>query len=238
MYTNSSLSCSVLITLWKIALINLFYSYISCTAFIFRYQLNVLNFLSLEGELKVSRQKHVEQPLWNGLRSWDMRWAERRDILLQEGWEGERQTSLLYPLLASRASHAAQQLWRLGCQHCFPGPSCWVRKSLIVQIDGIQESLMLSSISNLGAQLLFLQQAWQIVQHPEDHIINTATQKRCATHLLRVHFPSLKKIHCLALFAVQWNSKSFFTISPQQQEKQCSTWQQLPMCCSCLPRDF
>lgn len=103
MYTNSSLSCSVLITLWKIALINLFYSYISCTAFIFRYQLNVLNFLSLEGELKVSRQKHVEQPLWNGLRSWDMRWAERRDILLQEGWEGERQTSPLYPLLASRA---------------------------------------------------------------------------------------------------------------------------------------
>lgn len=119
-------------------------------------------------------------------------------------------------------SHAAQQLWRLGCQHCFPGPSCWVRKSLIVQtttVDGIQESLMLSSISNLGAQLLFLQQAWQIVQDPEDHIINTASQKRRVTHLLRVHFPSLKKIHCLALFAVQWNSKSFFTISPQQQEK-------------------
>lgn len=43
---NSSLSCSVLITLWKIALINLFYSYISCTAFIFSYQLNVPTFLS------------------------------------------------------------------------------------------------------------------------------------------------------------------------------------------------
>lgn len=39
-YTNSSSNCSVLITSCKIALINLFYSYISFIAFIFSYQLN------------------------------------------------------------------------------------------------------------------------------------------------------------------------------------------------------
>lgn len=51
-YTNSSSSCSVLITLCKIALINLFYSYISCIAFIFSYQ---LKFGLWEGSVRADR---------------------------------------------------------------------------------------------------------------------------------------------------------------------------------------
>lgn len=127
-----------------------------------------------------------------------MRWGERRDILLQEGCEGERQTSPLYPLLASRArlepcSTAAVEVGL---------PALLPRALLLSEEESDRSdcsnlwhpeaSLLLSSISNLGARL-FLQQAWQIVQDAKDRIINTAIQKRCTAHLLRVHFPSLKK---------------------------------------------